>query len=492
MLNNRTRRDVIFNRVPTKADLDAGDLVVNSADGIAYTKLVTGQVVPIAGRSISGESGGSSFDLPVATPTVLGGVKVGANLSITADGVLSAQQGEDGFVLLPATRSTLGGVIVGARLTVAPDGTLSADAPSLPIASGTVLGGVRVGQGLSIDGSGLLTSSGFDDRVLRAGDTMTGVLQFGSGTTAQFNPGSYVDLVSSRSSAPLQARTGTGDNFYLGFTASGGLSVNSGKDVEINTGGQGNYLFTSTMLQMDGGALTSYPGHNRTTLRDFVWAETDQGDGFGLAFATDGWTQYYATPGHRILAPQGATLELDAWGCYLNRDLYVNDGKFIQVTGAGRFQALAKTASNFLYAFAGGPSNAEVNFFFTASLNFQLQTNMAMLLEGNSAIRLRVAGSISYLFTPDNATFDRPLVYSRSTDEVVPFWGRTTASIDGLRLVDTANGPAVSVESLREHLPEALHELQQGGVGVCDSTILATLVGAVQELAARVAALEGN
>jgi hypothetical protein len=222
MLNNRTRRDVIFNRVPTKADLDAGDLVVNAGDGTAYTKLVTGQVVPIAGRSISGDSSGSSFELPIATDTVLGGIKVGANLSITAEGVLSAQQGQDGFVLPPATRSTLGGVIVGARLTVGPDGTLSADAPALPIASNTVLGGVRVGSGLTIDGSGLLSANaqGYtlppatnvtlggikvgtnltvtadgtlnagpsgSDRVLRAGDTMTGTLNIANANLAVVN-----------------------------------------------------------------------------------------------------------------------------------------------------------------------------------------------------------------------------------------------------------------------------------------------------------------
>ena len=36
------------------------------------------------------DGGGSSGDLPIATATTLGGIKVGNNLSITEDGTLSA------------------------------------------------------------------------------------------------------------------------------------------------------------------------------------------------------------------------------------------------------------------------------------------------------------------------------------------------------------------------------------------------------------------
>jgi hypothetical protein len=534
MLNNRTRRDVIFNRVPSKADLDAGDLVVNSADGIAYTKLSTGQVVPIAGRSISGESGGSSFELPVATDAVLGGIKVGANLSITADGVLSAQQGEDGFVLLPATRSTLGGVIVGARLTVGPDGTLSADAQSLPIASGTVLGGVRVGQGLSIDGSGLLSTTAAEltlppatnttlggvkvgtnltvtadgtlnagvsgsDRVLRAGDTMTGVLQFGSGTRAQFNQGSYVDLVSSRNGNPLQARTGTGDNYYLGFTASGGLSVSSNRDIEINTGGQGNYLFTSTMLRMDGGAFTSYPGHNRTTLRDFLWADTDQGDGFGLSFGTDGWAQYYATPGHRLIAPGDSRLELDQWGCYLNRALYTGS--------AGANPSLFVRASTNGIAsigFNNGSGETRAGITVSHSRADFIGYEQAWLRAGAStgwgwaeinggwqeweAVRFSRGGT--WLASVDgNGNFVRRVTFAQALPADIP--GLSAV----VQLHPVAFASADSRQSLgflptelRRAIPEAVTEDD----GYCSAALIPVLVKAVQELAARVAALEGN
>lgn len=451
MLTNRTRRDVIFNRVPSKADLDAGDLAVNAADGIAYTKLLTGQVVPIGGRSISGDSGGSSLELPIATDTVLGGVKVGANLTITADGVLSATQGQDGFVLEPATSTRLGGIKVGARLTVLADGTLSADSQSLPIASNTVLGGVRVGSGLQIDGGGLLSTTGSGFVLQPATNIALGGVKVGSG---------------------------------LAVTADGTLSVPNDRVLRAGDTMTGD-------LGFPGAVQTTYLSKNRSTAAGLVWSEGEQGDMYGLGYMTGGLMRHWSNRGHQMAADAGL-YNFQPSQATFNRPLHVTDNGIVQVSGDGRFQALAKTATNFLYAFAGGPSNAEVNFFFNAALNFQLQTNMAMLLEGNSAIRLRVAGSISYLFTPDNATFDRPLVYSRTAEEATPYVGRSAANIEGLRLVQTLDGVAVSVKSLREHLPEAVHDLPQGGVGVCDSTILATLVGAVQELSARVAELEGN
>ena len=59
-----------------------------------------------------------------ASATQKGVVKVGANLSITADGTLSADAQQ--YTLPAATASTLGGVKVGSNLSVSSDGTISA------------------------------------------------------------------------------------------------------------------------------------------------------------------------------------------------------------------------------------------------------------------------------------------------------------------------------------------------------------------------------
>lgn len=59
-------------------------------------KLTAGDNITIENNVISATSGGSSYTLPVATSSTLGGIKVGDNLSITSDGVLSATGGSSG------------------------------------------------------------------------------------------------------------------------------------------------------------------------------------------------------------------------------------------------------------------------------------------------------------------------------------------------------------------------------------------------------------
>lgn len=70
-----------------------------------------------------GGEGGGEYELPIASSTTLGGVKVGNGLGITEDGTLSANVQE--YELPVASDSTLGGIKVGTNLTIAGDGTLS-------------------------------------------------------------------------------------------------------------------------------------------------------------------------------------------------------------------------------------------------------------------------------------------------------------------------------------------------------------------------------
>jgi hypothetical protein len=132
------------------------------------------------------------FVLPTATATQLGGIKVGANLSINSStGVLSATA----VALTTASTSILGGIKVGDNLSINLDGTLNATsvvssdiAPTntntlwydtiggrlytwfdnnwidasptmdytLPTATTTQLGGIKVGKDLSISNTGTL------------------------------------------------------------------------------------------------------------------------------------------------------------------------------------------------------------------------------------------------------------------------------------------------------------------------------------------------
>lgn len=57
--------------------------------GLSTNDYTTAEKTKLAGIA----DGANNYTLPLATSTVLGGVKIGANLSITSEGVLSAVQG---------------------------------------------------------------------------------------------------------------------------------------------------------------------------------------------------------------------------------------------------------------------------------------------------------------------------------------------------------------------------------------------------------------
>lgn len=74
------------------------------------------------------------YHLPIASETVLGGIKVGNNLTIEEDGTLNAESTE--YTLPTASASTLGGVKVGGNLSIN-YGILTADVDSVLSGSST-------------------------------------------------------------------------------------------------------------------------------------------------------------------------------------------------------------------------------------------------------------------------------------------------------------------------------------------------------------------
>ena len=144
----------------------------------------------------------------VSTPT--GGLILGTGLSVTADGTLLASSAAGGTVtsvtagtglsggvitttgtinLVPATAATLGGIKVGANLTVAPDGTLNAAAPG----TGTI-SSISTSSGLSGGGGGPVvnlslnpaTTSQLGGVVIGNGiNVVGGLISLASATTTQ-------------------------------------------------------------------------------------------------------------------------------------------------------------------------------------------------------------------------------------------------------------------------------------------------------------------
>jgi len=82
----------------------------------------------------------ADYVLPKATATVLGGVKIGANVNVSSDGTIS----------IPTASANTGGVVkVGNNLSIDENGVLSASTDyTLPQATKTTLGGVYVDDAL--------------------------------------------------------------------------------------------------------------------------------------------------------------------------------------------------------------------------------------------------------------------------------------------------------------------------------------------------------
>jgi hypothetical protein len=97
--------------------------------------VVAGSVKTVQG--IGPDSNGN-ITLPFASETVAGLIRIGANLTIDSNGVLSAEASSS-YVLPAATASTLGGVIVGPGLGVSPTGILNADVVSVNGLQGAVV-----------------------------------------------------------------------------------------------------------------------------------------------------------------------------------------------------------------------------------------------------------------------------------------------------------------------------------------------------------------
>ena len=88
--------------------------------------IATSQLGALNGvATLNGAGALTSSQLPVATTAQLGAIKVGENLSITAEGLLSAIAGT--YTLPAATTSQLGGIKVGAGLQVDGSGVLAID-----------------------------------------------------------------------------------------------------------------------------------------------------------------------------------------------------------------------------------------------------------------------------------------------------------------------------------------------------------------------------
>lgn len=134
-----------------------GDLyrVVTAGTQLGLT-LAANDVLLFDGTTWQKLGGGTPYTLTPATAATLGGVKVGANLSVAADGTLSAAAGTS-YVLPPATAAALGGVKQGPGTLIAADGTLTVTGADTSVFEMTANKGIANGYA-SLDAAGKLPS----------------------------------------------------------------------------------------------------------------------------------------------------------------------------------------------------------------------------------------------------------------------------------------------------------------------------------------------
>lgn len=106
--------------------------------------------------AINEGGGGSSYVLPPATKSTLGGIIVGDNLTVDGSGKVNAPAP----YTLPIGGRNIGGVKNGGNVTIDAQGNMNAPttpAYTLPVASPTTLGGVKIGNGVSVGADGTIS-----------------------------------------------------------------------------------------------------------------------------------------------------------------------------------------------------------------------------------------------------------------------------------------------------------------------------------------------
>lgn len=198
-LTNKTLTSPTLSSISLTGTITAGGGVGTS--GQVLTSTGTG----VQWSSVSG--GGSEYTLPVATDVALGGIKIGAGLSIDVDGVVTgfsgvygdltnrptipsaifstvAVSGQTNIVADSATDTLT--FVAGDNITITTNATndsITITAASggggteytLPAATTSTLGGVKIGNGLQVDVDGVI------DVIGASGSTASGVVPYDMG-----------------------------------------------------------------------------------------------------------------------------------------------------------------------------------------------------------------------------------------------------------------------------------------------------------------------
>lgn len=186
----------------------------NASGGYAGLSLFKLQLVNNAGTFISTLQNAATAARAYTLPDSSG------NLALTSD-IPSA------YTLPAATSSVLGGVKVGSGLSIDGSNVLSATAYSLPIAGASTLGGIKVGSGLSIDGAGVLIATGATTGSVTSVNSITPVTGNVTLTTNNISENTNLYFTAARVLAAVMTGLSTATNAVVAATDT--LLVSVGK-----------------------------------------------------------------------------------------------------------------------------------------------------------------------------------------------------------------------------------------------------------------------
>lgn len=155
-------------------------LPIASSSTLGGVKIGTGFLMNSTSGILSVDSASfPQYNLPIASSTTLGGLKIGDGLSVNSSGLVSVNFPTQTTYTLPkADAETLGGIKIGRSLSIDPDGIANI---ILPTAANSVLGGVKVGDGLLIDANGVLSVAFSSYTLPTASPSILGGIKIGAG-----------------------------------------------------------------------------------------------------------------------------------------------------------------------------------------------------------------------------------------------------------------------------------------------------------------------
>lgn len=227
----------------------AGDVkTVNGQhpDGTGNVTLITEDANSATGTSLIVDNGALTGIVKLKT------LVAGSGITLDADPNGNVRiNGSNQYVLPVATSSTLGGVKIGANVNVTADGTISVAAPTppytLPAATSTTLGGVIVGNGLSVDSNGVISGTGVQ-QVSNSNATGANIL-----VTANGSGGGTAVIKQVRAGSNV---TITNDATSITINAQGNVQSVSGQTGTVVISTTDNNPATGTTLITDSGATT--------------------------------------------------------------------------------------------------------------------------------------------------------------------------------------------------------------------------------------------